>query len=87
METWYKVSRYSDRIVPIDVDGSTTKTVFINGWRRLQVSDFESYFRTRREARSHFVSQINGEINMLKRQMDDAMGRRETFLRNEGGQD
>ena len=88
METWYKVSRYSDKIEPVEVERSTAKTVYIPGIGRCaQITDYFSYFKTRREARSHFIKQINIEINMLKRQMDKAMGRRETFLRNERGND
>ena len=87
METWYRVAKYANGIDTVEVESSTTNTVCIDGKRRAQVTGFESFFRTRREARSHFLSQISAEINMLKRQMDFAMGRREIFLRNEGGND
>ena len=97
METWYKVSRYSEKIEQIKAESSTDKTLCIkreyeSNWypeiRRVKkITEYDSYFKTRQEAFEHKLAKLEYDINSAKLRLSNAISKRETFLRNEGGQE
>ena len=97
METWYKVSRYSEKIEQVEIMSSTDKTLCIkreggSDWypeiRRVKkITEFDSYFKTRQEAFEHKLAILEYDVNTAKRRLSNANSKRETFLRNEGSND
>ena len=67
---WYK-AHWND-IRPIDIERETKECVYIKGRRHNKISDYDSYFPTREEAKAYLIKKAQYEVDKHKIWLRDA---------------
>ena len=71
METWYETGGFGKQlVVPVKVEKSTDKSVWIDGQRRGRRSTWRNYFKTPDEAFNYLTAECEQKIGVCKQQLD-----------------
>jgi len=73
--TWYKASKYTDRIDSVTVERDTDSSIWINGRRSAKATAYEQYFPTWYQACGYLLSRTQSKIAYLERELEQEKSR------------
>lgn len=75
MTTWYKATGMSfpKYVIPVEVERSTGKNIWINGRKHAITTSWSCYFKTPEQAWDWLEDQCQSRIESAKRRVEDAL--------------